>query len=172
MWCWFTDLLMLLCTSLSKELSQWNEILIKGICMVYCWTFRILSAFPSDTGLKTRFYLKIWCLDINGIRQSKIISPQDQLNTCILLGCPFAGHFLFACFFRSVLFICLGSFLQLFHRSLVLQRWIVLENSAISNLVGFRKAHCSLLFGLQISLDAVASTKVMHKLPLKPIWLI
>lgn len=63
--------------------------------MVYCWTFRTLTAFPSDAGQRTQSYLKIQCLDTNVICQSKIISAQDQLNTCILLSCPFDGLFIF-----------------------------------------------------------------------------
>ena len=107
MWCWFTNFLTLLCTSLSKEPSQWNEILIKGIRMVYCWTFRTLSAFPSDAGQRTQSYLKIRCLDTNVICQSKIISAQDQLNTRILLNCPFDELF---SFFSRSLFIHLSFF--------------------------------------------------------------
>lgn len=108
MWCWFTDFLTLLCTSLSKEPSRWNEILIKGIHMVYCWTFRTLTAFPSDAGQRTQSHLKIRCLDTNVICQGKIISARDQLNTCILLSCPFDGLFFF--FFRGTLFIHLSIF--------------------------------------------------------------
>lgn len=93
MWCWLTDFLTLLCTPLSKEPFLWNEILIKGIRMAYCWTFKTLSAFPSDAGQRTQSYLKIRCLDTNVICQSKIISAQDQLNICILLNCPFDGLF-------------------------------------------------------------------------------
>ena len=111
MWCWFTNFLTLLCTSLSKEPSQWNEILIKGIRMVYCWTFRTLSAFPSDAGQRTQSYLKIRCLDTNVICQSKIISAQDQLNTRILLNCPFDELF---SFFSRSLFIHLSFFFFFF----------------------------------------------------------
>lgn len=168
MWCSFTDLLTLLCTSLSKELSQWNEILIKAICMVYCWTFRILSAFPSDAGLNTiLFENMMFRYKCNSPEQNNF-SP-GSIEHMDFIRLSFCRTF-FVCFFRS--FICLGSFLQLFHWSLVLQRWIVLENSPINNLAGFRTAHCSLLFDLQISMGAVASTNVMDKLPLKPIWLL
>ena len=151
MWCWFTNFLTLLCTSLSKEPSQWNEILIKGIRMVYCWTFRTLSAFPSDAGQRTQSYLKIRCLDTNVICQSKIISAQDQLNTRILLNCPFDELF---SFFSRSLFIHLSFFFFFFPAKcclgvlcnyLVFQRQVVFENSAVDHCAGCRIAYYSLL---------------------------
>lgn len=142
-WCWFTGFPAFFCVSLSKEQSQWNEILIKGIRLVHCWTISTPSSYPSGARLKTQSYLKIWCLDTNVICQSKIISPQDQLNACILLSCPFAGLFFFfsrgPCSFAWVISssCCIGNSCN----NLGLQRWIVPENSAIDNLVGFGTAH-------------------------------
>ena len=142
MWCWFTDFLVLSCTSPSKELSWWNEILIKGIRMVYCWTFRTPSTFPCDAGLRTQSSLKIRCLDINVICQSKIICPQDQLNTCILLSSPFARLFYFyGSPVHLIVFFLPDVADELCVITLCSKGEWFFENSAVGNFAGFRTGH-------------------------------
>lgn len=51
---WFTGRLEVFCTSLSEELSQWNEILIQGIHAVYSYTLKM-------------FCLPQWCWPWNTI---------------------------------------------------------------------------------------------------------
>ena len=108
------------------------------------------TAFPGDAGQRTQSYLKIRCLDTNVICQGKIISAQDQLNTCILLSCPFDGIF-FYFIFRGTLFIHLSIFfppkccLEAVCNYLALQRQVVFENSAVSHCSGYRTAYFSLL---------------------------
>lgn len=114
---------------ISKELFQWNEILIQGIHAVYGCTLKMFC-LPQRCWAGNTILFENTMLDSNVICQQEIIPSQDPSNTCVLGSRLWQDTFLLSGESGSLLCLSPSAVTQgALCNYFVLQRWIVLENS-------------------------------------------